>query len=85
MAKDFGYRCCPSIIDVPNLFCRLFQDEFFGTPRVTAVYLKHVLKCDKKVYLIGSQGVAEELRNVGIESTPVCVSSLGLCICCHNT
>jgi len=47
------------------------EDEIFGTARVAAVYLKHVLKCDKKTYLIGSQGIAEELHNVGIESTPV--------------
>ena len=53
----------------------VFQDEIFGTARVAAVYLKHVLKCDKKTYLIGSQGIAEELHNVGIESTPVGVSS----------
>lgn len=52
----------------------LHQDEIFGTARVVAVYLKHVLKCDKKVFLVGGEGIAEELNNVGITSTPIGVS-----------
>ena len=29
-----------------------------------------------KVYLIGGQGIAEELSNVGIENTPIGVSEI---------
>ena len=44
------------------------------------MYLKHVLKCDKKAFLVGGQGIAEELHNVGIESTAigVCLKSFSL-------
>eukprot|EP00112_Aurelia_sp_Birch-Aquarium-sp1_P016746 Seg382.9 transcript_id=Seg382.9/GoldUCD/mRNA.D3Y31 product="Glycerol-3-phosphate phosphatase" protein_id=Seg382.9/GoldUCD/D3Y31 len=47
------------------------EDEVFGTARVAAVYLKHVLKCDKKAFLVGGIGIAEELKNVGIQHTPM--------------
>eukprot|EP00112_Aurelia_sp_Birch-Aquarium-sp1_P016745 Seg382.8 transcript_id=Seg382.8/GoldUCD/mRNA.D3Y31 product="Glycerol-3-phosphate phosphatase" protein_id=Seg382.8/GoldUCD/D3Y31 len=47
------------------------EDEVFWASRVAAIYLKHVLKCDKKVFLIGGVGIAEELENVGIQHTPI--------------
>ena len=51
-----------------------FQNEIFGTARVAAVYLKHVLKLEKKVFIVGGEGIAEEIRNVGLEHLPIGVS-----------
>ncbi|XP_065070452.1 glycerol-3-phosphate phosphatase-like [Rhopilema esculentum] len=47
------------------------QNEIFGTARVAAVYLKHVLKLEKKVFIVGGEGIAEEVRNVGLEHLPI--------------
>eukprot|EP00794_Sanderia_malayensis_P018291 gene18291-20114_t len=52
-------------------------DEIFGTAKVAALYLKHVLKFDKKVYLIGREGLADELDELGISHTPTGPVPLG--------
>lgn len=52
------------------------EDEIFGTAKVAALYLKHVLNFEKKVFLIGREGLVEELKNVGIAHTPVGPSPL---------
>lgn len=46
----------------------LIKDEIFGSAYAAAVFLSSVLKFpkDKKVYLIGMEGLEEELRNEGI-------------------
>lgn len=43
-------------------------DEIFGSAYASAVYIKRVLKlpADKKVYVIGEEGIEEELRDEGV-------------------
>lgn len=45
------------------------QDEVFGSAYASAVYLSSVLKLPKgkKVYVIGMDGLEEELRDEGID------------------
>ncbi|KAL7750504.1 hypothetical protein RI367_004278 [Sorochytrium milnesiophthora] len=45
-------------------------DEIFGSSYSAAVYLKNVVRfpSDKKVYVIGQQGIVDELASVGIQS-----------------
>jgi len=45
-------------------------DEMFPTSYITAVYLK-AINFDRKVFIVGSTGIAEELANVGIQSTGI--------------
>ena len=45
------------------------KDDIIGTAYVLAQYLKHTIKYDGKVYLVGSKGLAGELDNVGIPHT----------------
>jgi 4-nitrophenyl phosphatase len=46
----------------------LCQEEIFGSAYATAVYLSKVLNFpkDKRVYVIGEQGIEDELTAVGI-------------------
>ncbi|KAJ9120096.1 hypothetical protein QFC22_002994 [Naganishia vaughanmartiniae] len=46
-------------------------DEIFGSAYASAIYLSKILKfpADKKVYVIGQEGIEEELRSVGIHFT----------------
>jgi phosphoglycolate phosphatase len=45
-------------------------DELFPTSYSTAIYLKSI-GFDRKVFIVGSSGIAGELENVGISSTGV--------------
>ncbi|KAI9145932.1 HAD-like domain-containing protein [Paraphysoderma sedebokerense] len=44
------------------------HDKIFGSSYATAIYLSTILKFpeDKKVYVLGQQGIVDELENVGI-------------------
>jgi len=46
----------------------LDKDEIYGSAYAAAVYLSSVIKFpkDKKVYVIGMEGLEEELRDEGI-------------------
>lgn len=45
------------------------QSEMFGSAYASAVYLSKVLKMpeDKKVYVIGQEGLEEELDGLGVK------------------
>ncbi len=43
------------------------QDEIFSSSFAAAAYLKSI-NFQKKVYIVGESGIAEELKMVGIES-----------------
>ncbi|KAJ9121073.1 hypothetical protein QFC24_005054 [Naganishia onofrii] len=46
-------------------------DEIFGSAYASAIYLSKILKfpADKKVYVIGEEGIEQELKSVGIQFT----------------
>lgn len=46
--------------------CLLSQHEVYCVGYTAAHYIKHVLKLEKKVYLIGLPGLANELEQQGI-------------------
>lgn len=47
------------------------QDEIFGSAYASAIYLSKILNfpVDKKVYVIGTKGIEDELKSVGINFT----------------
>ena len=45
------------------------QDEIYGTAYAVAFYLKEILKFDKKVFIIGTTGLVEELDALNIPHT----------------
>jgi len=46
-----------------------YQDEIYGSAYAAAVYLSSIIKIpkNKKVYVIGQNGLEEELREEGIQ------------------
>jgi 4-nitrophenyl phosphatase len=65
---------------LPRQLSRWIQDEIFGSAYASAVYLSKILnfRADKRVYVIGEQGIEHELRSVGINFTggTVCPGAL---------
>ena len=45
------------------------QEEIYGTAYAVGYYLKEILKFDKKVFIIGTTGMVEELDDLGIPHT----------------
>lgn len=56
-----------------------WQSEIFSSAYASAVYLKHVLKLpeDRKVYVLGMEGIQEELEDVGLKWCGGTVSEQG--------
>ena len=51
-------------------FCSfLSQEEIYGTSYAVAYYLKEIIKFDKKVFMIGTTGMVEELDALNIPHT----------------
>lgn len=50
---------------------RWIQDEIFGSAYASAIYLSRILNfpADKRVYVIGEEGIEHELQSVGINFT----------------
>lgn len=67
-----GYITAPTMSLFYIVF--LFQDEILSTAYLVAHYLKGI-GFRKKVYLIGTNGIGEELKAVGIRHT-----GIGVCI-----
>lgn len=66
--------CFQDTIEDPELnnpFDSMLQDEIFGSAYASAIYLSKILKfpADKKVYVIGEEGIEQELKSVGIQFT----------------
>jgi 4-nitrophenyl phosphatase len=51
------------------------KSEVYTSAFATAYYLKHIVKFNKKVYMIGGKGLSEELNEVGIPNI-----GLGVCV-----
>ncbi|KXJ16538.1 phosphoglycolate phosphatase 1B, chloroplastic [Exaiptasia diaphana] len=45
---------------------KVSKTEIYTAAFATAYYMKHIVKFDKKVYMIGGKGLSEELTAVGI-------------------
>lgn len=43
------------------------DSELLGTAYLAAMYLKNIVKLEKKVYMVGSPGMAEEFNDAGIQ------------------
>lgn len=62
---------------VVNFWTVFFQDEIVSTAYLSAVYLENVnFDKTKKVYVIGSRGITQELEKFGIKHCGVGVSFL---------
>ena len=55
-------------------FIYRFQEEIYTTSYLTGAYLKSI-GFNKKVYLYGTRGIADELANFGIDSIGLGVST----------
>lgn len=55
-------------------------DEVFGSAYASAVYISQVLNFpkDKRVYVIGEEGIEQELDSVGVKYAGGTVSGLGV-------
>lgn len=53
------------------------KTEIYTAAFATAYYMKHIVKFDKKVYMIGGKGLSEELTEAGIPN-------IGYGVIAHN-
>lgn len=60
-----------SLLQPYRCFSFLLQDEIFGSAYASAIYLSDILHfpSDKRVYVIGEEGIEHELQSVGIDYT----------------
>lgn len=63
-----------SLLEIIQFIINTFQDEILSTAYLVAHYLKGI-GFTKKVYLLGSNGIGEELKAVGIRHIGVGVST----------
>lgn len=76
-AKKLGFVCQKvsenSKITLLCLFIHSFQNEIISTSYLAANYLKDK-GFNKKVYVVGSKGIGQELDNIGVKYTGVGVN-----------
>lgn len=51
------------------------KSEVYTSAFAVAYYLKHIIKFDKKIYMLGGRGLSEELDEIGIPNI-----GFGVCV-----